>query len=161
MKNRRNVRRGVFCTVRVVLNTQYLVKNVWWSSGTPCGGGFEYLHRSPASSRRRRKWNPVPGIITGPSCSRGDRNTGNWPSPGWESLECETVKYGQETCWTRTREWLHWRMPAAIVNDRPILSSERTLHKDYESKYSVKRILVVGLNELDAKTKRWAVNRQS
>jgi hypothetical protein len=29
--------------------------------GLPCGGGVEYLHRSPASRRRRRKGNPVPG----------------------------------------------------------------------------------------------------
>jgi hypothetical protein len=34
-------------------------------------GGFEYLHRSPASRRRRRKGNPVPGSITGTSCSWG------------------------------------------------------------------------------------------
>jgi hypothetical protein len=31
----------------------------------PCGGGFEYLHRSPASRRRQPKGNPVPGGITG------------------------------------------------------------------------------------------------
>jgi hypothetical protein len=36
-----------------------------------CGGGFEYLHRSPASRRRRRKGNPVSGGITGPACSWG------------------------------------------------------------------------------------------
>jgi hypothetical protein len=34
----------------------------------PCGGGVEYIHRSPASRRRRQKWNPVPGSITGPPC---------------------------------------------------------------------------------------------
>jgi hypothetical protein len=34
-----------------------------------CVGGVEYLHRSPASRRRRRKGNPVPGGITGPPCS--------------------------------------------------------------------------------------------
>jgi hypothetical protein len=28
---------------------------------TPRGGGFEYLHRSAASRKRRRKGNPVPG----------------------------------------------------------------------------------------------------
>jgi hypothetical protein len=33
--------------------------------------GVEYLHRSPASRRRRRKGNPVPGSITGPPCSGG------------------------------------------------------------------------------------------
>jgi hypothetical protein len=30
--------------------------------------GFEYLHRSPESRRRRRKGNHVPGVITGPPC---------------------------------------------------------------------------------------------
>jgi hypothetical protein len=34
-----------------------------------CGGGVEYLHRNPASRRRRRKGNSVPGSITRPSCS--------------------------------------------------------------------------------------------
>jgi hypothetical protein len=38
---------------------------------TPFGGGFEYLHRSPESRRRRRKWNPLPGGITGPPCFWG------------------------------------------------------------------------------------------
>jgi hypothetical protein len=37
----------------------------------PCGGGLEYLHRSPASRKRRRKGNPVPGGITGSPCSWG------------------------------------------------------------------------------------------
>jgi hypothetical protein len=41
------------------------------------------------------------------------------------SLESETVNYGREFHWTRSREWLRWREPAAIVNDRPVLSSER------------------------------------
>jgi hypothetical protein len=39
------------------------------------------------------------------------------------------------------------------VNYIPILSSERMLHKDYESKYSVgKKLLVVGLKGINAKT---------
>jgi hypothetical protein len=41
------------------------------------------------------------------------------------SLESETVKYGREYHRTRTQELLHWRGPAAIVNDRPVLSSKR------------------------------------
>jgi hypothetical protein len=44
------------------------------------------------------------------------------------SLESETVKYGSNSHGTRTREWLRWRGPAAIVNDRPVLSSERAPH---------------------------------
>jgi hypothetical protein len=28
---------------------------------TPCGGELEYLHRSPATRKRRQKGNPVPG----------------------------------------------------------------------------------------------------
>jgi hypothetical protein len=39
---------------------------------------------------------------------------------------------------TRTLEWLRWRWPAAILNDRPILSSERVLHRDYNRKDSIK-----------------------
>jgi hypothetical protein len=35
------------------------------------GGELEYHHRSPASRKRRRKGNPVPGGITGPPCSWG------------------------------------------------------------------------------------------
>jgi hypothetical protein len=42
--------------------------------------GLEYVHRSPASRKRRRKRNPVPGGITGPPCSWGDIKTGTWPS---------------------------------------------------------------------------------
>jgi hypothetical protein len=45
-------------------------------NGFPCGGGVEYLHRSPASRRRRQKG----------------------------SLESERVKYGLESHGTRTRE---------------------------------------------------------
>jgi hypothetical protein len=35
------------------------------------GGGFEYLHRSPASRKRRRKGISVPGGITGSPCHWG------------------------------------------------------------------------------------------
>jgi hypothetical protein len=60
------------------------------------------------------------------------------------------------------RERLRWRGPAAFVNDRPILSSEMILYKDYNRKCSVqKEILVVGLKGFGANTNRSAVNRQS
>jgi hypothetical protein len=42
----------------------------------PCGGGVKYLHRRPASRRRRRKANPVPGGISGPPCSWGYKYEG-------------------------------------------------------------------------------------
>jgi hypothetical protein len=41
------------------------------------------------------------------------------------SLESETVKYGHESQGTLAGELLRWRAPAAILNDRPVLSSER------------------------------------
>jgi hypothetical protein len=44
------------------------------------------------------------------------------------SLKSETVKYGRESHGTRTRKRLRWRGLAAIVNDRPALSSERAPH---------------------------------
>jgi hypothetical protein len=73
--------------------------------------------------------------------------------PGWESLKSETVKCGHESRGTRAWEWLRWRGPAAIVNDRPIFSSERMLHKDNDHKCSVekKNLLVVDLKGLGSK----------
>jgi hypothetical protein len=44
------------------------------------------------------------------------------------SLESETVKYGHESHGSWTRKCLHWQRPGAIVNDRPVLSSERAPH---------------------------------
>jgi hypothetical protein len=48
---------------------------------------------------------------------------------------------------------MRWRGPAAIVNDIPIISSERMLYKDYDSRCSTeKKILAVSLKGLGAKT---------
>jgi hypothetical protein len=44
------------------------------------------------------------------------------------NLEPEKIEYGHESHGTRTRELLHWLGPAAIVNDRLVLSSERAPH---------------------------------
>jgi hypothetical protein len=41
------------------------------------------------------------------------------------SLKSESVKYGHESQWTRTREGLRWRGPVAYTKDRPVLLSER------------------------------------
>jgi hypothetical protein len=41
------------------------------------------------------------------------------------SLKSETVKYGQGSEMTRTRERLRWRGLAAYTKDRPVLSLER------------------------------------
>jgi hypothetical protein len=42
---------------------------------SPCGGLREYLHRSPASRKRRGKENPVPNA----TLFLGVINTGTWP----------------------------------------------------------------------------------
>jgi hypothetical protein len=68
----------------------------------PCGGGLEYLHRDPASRKKRRKG----------------------------SLKTETVKYGREIQGTRTRDRPRWRGPAAYTKDSLVLSSERVPHKN-------------------------------
>jgi hypothetical protein len=44
------------------------------------------------------------------------------------NLKYETVKYGRES--QGTRERLRWQGPAAYTKDRPILSLERTPHKN-------------------------------
>jgi hypothetical protein len=55
------------------------------------------------------------------------------------SLESGTVIYGRESHGTGIREWMRWRGPAAIVNDRPIPSSERMLYKDYDRRCSFEK----------------------
>jgi hypothetical protein len=102
----------------------------------PCGGGVEYLHRSSASRRRRRKWNPLPGGITGPPSPWGILNARAWPFR-LRKYESETVKYGYESRVTRYWEWLRWQGPTVIVKERPIFSSERMLHKDYDLKGTI------------------------
>jgi hypothetical protein len=47
---------------------------------------------------------------------------------------------------------MRWWGPAAIVNDRPILSSERMLHKNYDRRCILKKVLAASLKRLGAKT---------
>jgi hypothetical protein len=51
---------------------------------------------------------------------------------GKGSLKSETVKYGRESQWTRTRERICWQRPAACTKDGPVLSSERAPHKEQD-----------------------------
>jgi hypothetical protein len=204
------------CSVLICYN-----REVW--SWYPCGGGVEYLHRSPASRRRQCKgesqiwdsklWSRVPkdsdprktiqvrtsSIYKRQTCAlvregapqTQDRNGQSviniwswapdgaryqdllidWPSRNvnliwlWHQqtssveagsntstvalrvvggekkgrLESETVKYGREYHGTRTRQWMRWRGPATILNDRSILSSERMLYKDYNRRCSIEK----------------------
>jgi hypothetical protein len=46
------------------------------------------------------------------------------------SLKSETVKYRREFQGARIQEQLHWQGPGAYRKDRPVLSSERTPHKN-------------------------------
>jgi hypothetical protein len=48
--------------------------------------GFEYLHRSPVSCKRKTKRIPVSWSVTGPLDFCKDKNTGTWPSRLPESL---------------------------------------------------------------------------
>jgi hypothetical protein len=92
----------------------------------PCGGGIEYLHRSPASRKSRRKGIPVPGLYNWATLFLGDINTGTWPS-----RLAESQQLGQQNLESRgsqTREGLRWRVQAAAVNYGNVLSSERAPH---------------------------------
>jgi hypothetical protein len=109
------------------------------------GSGVFYWVRSEAISLDSARWLPVACVEVGsnisnvalrveatkrePSawgmtrspCSWWGRNTGTWPSRLGGSRSYESRG-------KRTWEWLRWRGPAAILNDRHILSSERTPH---------------------------------
>jgi hypothetical protein len=58
------------------------------------------------------------------------------------NLESKTGKYGCESHGTRTREWLRWRGPAAFVNDRPVLLSERPTSTNPQLSDSNKNLVV-------------------
>jgi hypothetical protein len=106
---------SAFFAVCAHTNTSYHYKR------TPCGGGLEYLNRSSASRKRRRKGNWVPGMKLGHPVPGGDIILGPSP-PGWGSHKNLD---NLESHGTQTRKGLHWRGPAATVYYRPILTSER------------------------------------
>jgi hypothetical protein len=91
----------------------------------------------------------------------GDINTGTWPSRLVESR----IWHSKMWSWVPRDSDLRMTAlarPAAIVNNRRILLSERMLHKDYNRKCPVgKKLLVVSLKGLVAMTNWLAVNRQS
>jgi hypothetical protein len=74
----------------------YIVLTILVFCSLPCEGGVKYLHRNPASRRRRRK---------------GESRI-------WESKIWSRVLRDSEPR-------MRWRGPTAVVNDRPVLSSER------------------------------------
>jgi hypothetical protein len=76
------------------------------------------------------------------------------------SLEYETVKYGHESRGTRTQELLRWRGPAAIVNGRPVLSSEIAPHINKPATDSNKNLVVSPRWVLDTKID-WPADRWS
>jgi hypothetical protein len=55
-----------------------------------------------------------------------------------------------------------WQRGSLFIGDKSVLSSERMLHKDYDSKGSVaKKSMVVNLKGLNTKMNWLAVNHQS
>jgi hypothetical protein len=85
------------------------------------------------------KKEPSPCGYNWPILFLGDINMGTWP--------CrlgQTVKYGHESHRTWIREWLRWWSPAAVVNDRPILLSERVPHINKPKLSDSNKNLVLG-----------------
>jgi hypothetical protein len=73
--------------------------------------------------------NSVPGGISGPPCSWGYKFGGLALQVGRFS-RIGAIKYCLESRGTQTRALLRWRGPAATVNYRPVLSSERALQNN-------------------------------
>jgi hypothetical protein len=92
----------------------------------PCGRGIEYLHLCLENRKRQRKENPVPGVYLGHPVPVGYKYGGPGP-PGWGSL-----KNWDNKIWSWVpQDWdpreTELARPAAKVNYRPVLSSERDL----------------------------------
>jgi hypothetical protein len=72
----------------------------------PCGGGLEYLHRSPASRRRRWKGNPVPErglLVTGGHKYRDlVLQVGGWKQ-GWRPCSVEKLLLRNPKKWKRIK----------------------------------------------------------
>jgi hypothetical protein len=72
----------------------------------------------------------------------------------------KTVKYGHESRGTRTRKWLPWRVPGAIENDRPVLSSEPPTSTNPQMSHSNKNLVVSPRWVLYSKID-WTTDRRS
>jgi hypothetical protein len=125
--------------------------------------GLEYLRRSPAIRKRRRKEIPVPGVITGPPCSGEGHKCGDLTLLVGGVLY-EAVKYGRVFFGTWTRVWLLWQDPEAIVRVIyiSILSSKRTPHikKPTIVRQRTKNLVIGSSLEPDTKT-GWPTGRRS
>jgi hypothetical protein len=75
------------------------------------------------------------------------------------SLKYETVKYGRKSHGTQAQKWLHWWGPAAIVNDRSVLSSERMTNINKPVTDSNKNLVISPRWVLDTKTNWPTVSR--
>jgi hypothetical protein len=82
-----------------VLPVRYIFSTRWYCVTVPCGGGVEYLHSSPAISRRWRKANPLPGIYPGYPAPRGYKHgdlalqvgeSRIWDSKTWSCVPLES-----------------------------------------------------------------------
>jgi hypothetical protein len=92
----------------------------------------------------------VPGGITGPPCSWRIKIRGHGLQVGGVS---NLTQPNMVMSPTGLRPENDCAGPEAVVTDRPTLSSERLLHKDYNRRGSVdKKSLVVSLKEFFAKT---------
>jgi hypothetical protein len=115
---------GIFCEVSAeIINIEEQMSNY----AIPCGGGIEYLHRSPAS--RDGKRTQCPGIYLGHPVPGGYKYGDLVLQVGGVS-RIVTIKYGLESRGTQTRKGLRWLGPAAIVNYRPVPSSEKALQNN-------------------------------
>jgi hypothetical protein len=86
LQRRRNVfpmRYGL--NLCILFGRNWVFKSYSDSEGRSRVDGVEYLHRSPASRRRRRKRNPVPGRCNRANLFLEDINMVPWPSSLRES----------------------------------------------------------------------------
>jgi hypothetical protein len=132
--NRRNVGSGVFGWVHLEARHP-TPQDACQQCVSPCGGRFEYLHRS-LSHKGQRNGNPAPWGIYLEDINMGDLALRVGGFSIWDS------KYVQESRGTRTQEWLQWQGPASTVNNRTLLLPERVPH--INPQLTVNRNLVFG-----------------
>jgi hypothetical protein len=102
--------------------TIMFLRDIYGDLAFQVGGGLEYLHRSPASRKRRRRGNPVPGGITG-----GYKHRNLALKVG--EISDETVKYGYGSYVIRTIERLHCKLQnCPLVREGSAQKQDRNFH---------------------------------
>jgi hypothetical protein len=108
----------------------YMPPAVTFDHTTPCGGGSEYLHRSPCESLEATKKEPSTRGYNWATLFLGDINTGTWPSRLGES------------------QLRRWNMAVSSVGLRHESDCSGKAQKQFNSKLQTRALVREGVSHI-------------